>query len=205
MCRSRRWRWSFSAACIALWAAFALCLSASPLRAGDAVLTWTLATANTDGSAIPANGAGSLTGTRIEWGSCSGSNFGTKAGEQMVASPATTYTVTNLAPGTYCFRAYSRNTYGQESAPTNAVSKTIAIPIPMPPGPLTLVAGPVYTLVKGRDALVMLPVGTAPGGETCDTATAVVAGGATYYAIPRASVTFSGSVRPEVVFGRCGA
>ena len=42
MCRSRRWRWSFSAACIALWAAFALCLSASPANAGDAALTTAL-------------------------------------------------------------------------------------------------------------------------------------------------------------------
>jgi len=186
-----------------LSAAIALCVSTSPAIAGDAVLTWTLATANTDGSAIAASGPTSLAATRVEWGGCSGSNFGTAAGQQIVATPATAYTITGLAAGVWCFRAYSRTVAGLESAPTNAVTKTILQAPPNPPGNLTITVSTVYTLVKTRDGLVMLPVGTAPGGAQCDAQVAVVIDALTYNAVPRALLTFSGSVRPEVVFGRC--
>lgn len=196
---SHRSSWSFSAACTALSAAIALCLGASPTHAGDAVLTWTLATQNTDGTAIPASGAGSLTSTRVEWGSCSGSNFGTKAGDQLVAAPAMTYTVTGLAPGTHCFRAYSRNTYGQESAPTNAVSKVIATPVPQPPTGLTVTATVAYQVIGTPDKFALLPVGTVPADTACD-ATQSVNG---YYAVPRAAVTWYGSVKPQIVVAAC--
>lgn len=196
---SRRSNWSFSAAYTALSVAIALCLGASPTRAGDAVLTWTLATQNTDGTAIPASGPGSLTGTRVEWGSCSGSSFGTKAGEQLVAKPAVTYTVTNLAPGTHCFRAYSRNTYGQESAPTNAVQKVIAPPVPQPPGTLTVAATVAYQVIGTPNAFAMIPVGTVPADTVCDSSQSVNG----YYAVPREAVTWYGSVHPQVVVSPC--
>lgn len=199
MCRSRRWRWSFSAACIALWAAFALCLSASPANAGDAVLTWTLATANTDGSAIPASGPTSLAATRVEWGTCSGSNFGTASGQQTVATPATTYTITGLAAGTWCFRAYSRTVAGLESAPTNAVTKTILQAPPQPPGNLTVAATVVYQLIGTPDRFATIPVGTIPAGTPCDTTQAVLG----LYVVPRAAVTWYGSTRPQSVLAQC--
>lgn len=198
---SRRSNWSFSAGCIALSVAIALCLGASPTHAGDAVLTWTLATQNTDGTTIPASGAGSLTGTRVEWGSCSGSNFGTKAGEQVVAKPAVTYTVTGLAPGTHCFRAYSRNTYGVESDPTNVVSKVIAPPTPQPPGTLTVAATVAYQVIGTPDRFAMVPVGTIPAGTECDTTQSVNG----YYVVPRAAVTWYGSVKPQVTVALCGS
>lgn len=199
MCRSRRWRWSFSAACIALWAAFALCLSASPANAGDAALTWTLATQNTDGTAIPASGPTSLASTRVEWGSCSGSNFGTKAGEHTVATPATTYTITGLAPGTHCFRAYSRTVAGLESAPTNVVSKTVLQAPPNPPGNLAVADLVVYQFIGTDDAVALLPVGTVPAGTACDPQQSVNG----RYAVPRAAVTWYGNVKPRVVFAQC--
>ena len=199
MCRSRRWNWSFSAGCIALWAAFALCLSASPASAGDAVLTWTLATANTDGSAIPATGPTSLAATRVEWGTCSGSNFGTASGQQTVATPATTYTITGLAAGTWCFRAYSRTVAGLESAPTNAVTKTILQAPPQPPGNLTVAATVVYQLIGTPDRFATIPVGTIPAGTPCDTTQAVLG----LYVVPRAAVTWYGSTRPQSVLAQC--
>ena len=199
MCRSRRWRWSFSAACIALWAAFALCLSASPANAGDAALTWTLATQNTDGSAIPASGPTSLAATRVEWGTCSGSNFGTASGQQIVATPATTYTITGLAAGVWCFRAYSRTVAGLESAPTNAVTKTILQAPPQPPGNLTVAALVVYQFIGTTDAIALNPVGTVPAGTACDPSQSVNG----RYAVPRAAVSWYGSVRPRVVFAQC--
>ena len=199
MCRSVRLNSSFWAVCIASLAVFALCVSASPARAGDAALTWTLATANTDGTAIPASGPTSLAATRVEWGTCSGSNFGTASGQQTVATPATTYTITGLAAGVWCFRAYSRTVAGLESAPTNAVTKTILQAPPQPPGNLTVAALTVYQFIGTTDAITLLAVGTVPAGTACDPAQSVNG----RYAVPRAAVTWYGSVRPRVVFAQC--
>ncbi len=196
---SRRWNWSSWAGCIASLAAIALCVSASPAIAGDAALTWTLATANTDGSAIPASGPGSLASTRVEWGSCVGSDFGTVVGQQTVATPATTYTITGLAAGVWCFRAYSRTVAGLESAPTNVVTKTILQSPPQPPGNLTVAALTVYQFIGTTDAITLLAVGTVPAGTACDPAQSVNG----RYAVPRAAVTWYGSVRPRVVFAQC--
>lgn len=196
---SRRSSWSFSAAFTASLVVIALCLGASPTHAGDAVLTWTLATQNTDGTAIPASGAGSLAATRVEWGTCSGANFGAKAGDQLVPAPAMTYTVTGLAPGTHCFRAYSRNTYGQESDPTNVVSKVIAPPTPQPPGTLTVTVQTVYQVIGTANAFALLPVGTIPAGTQCDTTQAVLG----RYVVPREAVSWYGSVKPQAVVADC--
>lgn len=196
---SRRSNWSFSAGCITSLVVIALCLGASPSHAGDAVLTWTLATQNTDGTAIPASGPTSLASTRVEWGSCSGSNFGTKAGEQVVAKPTTTYTITNLSAGTYCFRAYSRTVAGVESAPTNVVSKTILQAPPNPPGNLAVADLVVYQFIGTDDAVALLPVGTVPAGTPCDPAQSVNG----RYAVPRAAVSWYGNVKPRVVFAQC--
>lgn len=196
---SRRSSWSSWAGSIASLVVIALCLGASPSHAGDAVLTWTLATQNTDGTAIPASGPTSLASTRVEWGSCSGSNFGTKAGEQIVAKPATTYTITNLAPGTYCFRAYSRTVAGVESAPTNVVSKTILQAPPNPPGNLAVADLVVYQVIGTPDAFALLPVGTVPAGTACDPSQSING----RYAVPRAAVTWYGSVKPQIVVAQC--
>lgn len=199
MCRSVRLNSSFWAVCIASLAVIALCVSASPARAGDAALTWTLATANTDGTAIPASGPTSLAATRVEWGTCSGSNFGTASGQQIVATPAVTYTVTGLAAGVWCFRAYSRTVAGLESAPTVVVTKTILQAPPNPPGNLTVAATVVYQFIGTTDAVTLLAVGTVPAGTACDPAQSVNG----RYAVPRAAVTWYGSVRPRVVFAQC--
>ena len=199
MCASRRLSWSFSAACIALSAAFVLSALPKTANAGDAALTWTLATQNTDGSAIPASGPTSLTATRVEWGTCSGSAFGTVVGQQTVATPSVTYTVTGLAAGVWCFRAYSRTVAGLESAPTNAVTKTILQAPPQPPGNLTVAALTVYQFIGTTDAITLLAVGTVPAGTACDPAQSVNG----RYAVPRAAVTWYGSVRPRVVFANC--
>lgn len=102
--------------------------------AADATVTWTMPTTNTDGSAIPASGSGAITSTRIEYGTCSGSAFGTSAGNVTVNAPATTATITGFAAGsTACFRAFVRNTFGNESGPSGVVAKTFPTPTPNPP------------------------------------------------------------------------
>lgn len=86
-------------------------------------------TKNTDGTAIPATGPGSISGIRIEYGSCSGTAFGTKAGE-LNMTPPNMSTVLSMPPAQYCFRAYAKNTYGTESAPTNVLVYTLKPPTP---------------------------------------------------------------------------
>lgn len=179
-----------------------LCLAALPAMAGEAQLTWTQPTQNTDGSAIPASGTGRLTGNRVAWGTCTGTppnyTFGTQAGQQVFAVPTTAYTVPNLAPGTWCFRAYASTTYG-ESGPSGVAAKVIAPPMPNPPSGLTAVDGVAYTIVKRADRFVMLPVGTIPADTQCDTTQSVNG----YYVVPNAAVTFTGTVKPIVVVSPC--
>jgi hypothetical protein len=168
-------------------------------HAGEAAASWTQPTQNTDGSAIPASGTGALTGNRLEWGTCSSPGvFGTQIGQQAWTTPRAAYTVTNLGPGTYCFRAYASTQYG-ESGPSGVASKVIAPPLPAPPSGLTVAATVAYTLVKAPDRFVLLPVGTVPPDTQCNPAENVNG----YYVVPRAAVTWSGTVRPDVVVARC--
>jgi hypothetical protein len=114
--------------------AILLLLVAPAAFAADATITWQHPTRNVDGSTIPTTGAGSVASTRLQYGSCSGTAFGTLLGELAVPGPATTAAVTALAAGTtVCFRAYSRNTYGEESGASNVVLRTIPAPVPLPP------------------------------------------------------------------------
>lgn len=101
--------------------------------AADVAVTWTQPTTNTDGSAIPATGPGSIASNRIEWGTCNGTAFGTKVGERVVSPVATSATVTGLGPATWCFRVYATNTYAQESAASNAAQRVVNPPTPNPP------------------------------------------------------------------------
>jgi hypothetical protein len=95
--------------------------------AGTAIVSWTPPTTNTDGSAIPATGPGSLSSIRVEWGTCSGTLFGTKIGEVSTSPSFTSVEVTGLAAGLHCFRAFAKNTYGQESAASNVASKDVPL------------------------------------------------------------------------------
>jgi hypothetical protein len=140
-----------------------LALLLLPLAAGaaDVTVNWTQPVANTDGSSIPATGAGSIASNRVEWGTCSGSAFGVKAGDRTVPA-ATSAVVANLAPGTHCFRAYATNTYGNESAASVAASRVIVAPTPNPPV-ITTVAVAAMLYRNG----VQYRVGTVELGTAC--------------------------------------
>lgn len=138
-------------------------------QAYNATVSWTNPTTNTDGSAIPASGAGSLTSTRVEHGSCVGSAFGTKNGEVVVNQPATSTTITGFAPGyVACFRAYAKNTFGNESGPSIVGTKTMPTPTPNPPvlGATITVA---YEILPDRWDGVKLGrnIGTVEKGAPC--------------------------------------
>lgn len=135
--------------------------------AGTATVSWTNPTTNVDGSPI-----GTITGTRVEYGSCSGTAFGTKAGEQTASGAATSIVIT-LPAGAYCFRAYTQTAAG-ESAASNVASKVIPAPLPNPPTITTIavVAGvdhvPAFRILadgtRSTTVAGFVPVGTACTG-----------------------------------------
>lgn len=84
---------------------------------GSATLNWTAPTTNTDGSALT-----DLAGYHIYYGT-SPSTMSTVVNISNVAT--TTYTLSNLAAGTWYFAATSYTTSGLESALSSTVSKVI--------------------------------------------------------------------------------
>lgn len=173
-----------------LWAALIVALGLLGIgvaQAGSATLTWTAPTLNDDGSPLT-----NLAGYRIRYGTAPTSLTQTV---QVANASLTTYAIDNLAPGTWYFAMTAYTSTALESLPTNVVSKTIEAP----PAGLVAQSADVYTLTKQRDRMTMVRVGSVAPGTACipdQTANG-------YFAVPRASVTFSGSVRPEIVFADC--
>lgn len=173
--------------------------------AADITVLWTNPTTRTDGSALP---AAQLRGTRIDYGTCASTSppaFGSKQGEVLAPAGVTTVIIPDLVPGVYCAVAYARainptDSTIQESAASNAATKTIVAAPPSPPTGLTAQSGVAYTVVKQIDRFVLLPVGTIPVGTPCITSQSVNG----FYAVPRSAVVWAGSVRPDVVVGQCG-
>lgn len=152
-----------------LLGALALLLLAGSAFAGQAVVTWTNPTARTDGSALTAAQIGS---TEVEYGTCSGTAFGTVTGTQAVTGAATTLTVLNLAAGTYCFRARTHDTANNLSAWSNIASKVVPVAPPNPPVIVTvstyayefrprLLGG--FKLVRVADVQMGVPCAEIPG------------------------------------------
>jgi hypothetical protein len=132
--------------------------------AGEATVTWTNPTTRTDGSALLSSQIGS---TRVEWGTCSGSAFGTAQGNQSTTGAATSATINNLAPGTYCFRAATIDTAGLQSGWSNIASKVVPVAPPTPPVIVT-VATTAYVFKLGwRGAVRLVQSGTVPLGVAC--------------------------------------
>jgi hypothetical protein len=111
------------------WAA----LTAAPLWAGQATVSWTNPTTYADGSALV---AADLASTTVEYGTCNGSAFAIKAGQVIANGAATSAVIVNLTPGTWCFRAASTVIAakgGGTSTFSNVASKSVAFPNPSPP------------------------------------------------------------------------
>lgn len=202
----RNWAKTLGLALVLVTVLFAATMC-SIADAATATVTWTNPATNTDGSAIPAApGAGSLTSTRIEYGSCSAANvFGAKAGEVTVAQPATTATLTGLAPATaYCFRAFAKNSYNSESAASNVVSK--ATPATTPNAPVLSSTITVAYDLRGirRDGTVLLgrAVGQIELGTPClDYSYRTNRG--TYHGVDRDRVRLVREPRSAMVVTRC--
>jgi hypothetical protein len=150
-----------------LLALFALLLPPMALSY-DATVSWSNPTKNDDGTDIPASGPGSLTGIKIEHGSCVGALFGTKAGEVIVPPTPATTTVTGFAAAqTVCFRAAAINTYGAQSAFSLVATKTMPTPVPNPPVLSATVTVAYEAIQKGRSLVIGRVVGNVALGAPC--------------------------------------
>lgn len=83
----------------------------------EASLSWTPPTQNTDGSALT-----NLAGYRISYGASATAMTQTV---QIASAGASSYTISNLAPGTYYFAVRAYNSAGTESANSNVGSKVV--------------------------------------------------------------------------------
>jgi hypothetical protein len=121
------------------FAAVAVCLLSSAAFAGTANITWINPTQYDDNTTLaPAD----IASTTVEYGTCSGSAFGTKAGQVVVTGSLTAATVENLTPGAWCFRAFTTVVAakgGGRSAASNVASKTVPFPNPKPPSLLDVI------------------------------------------------------------------
>ena len=97
--------------------AFSITVLSPPVTSGSAVLALTPPTQNSDGSALT-----NLAGMRVYYGTSASSL------SQVLDLPgaaATTYTLGNLASGTWYFAATAYTSGGQESSPSVTASKSI--------------------------------------------------------------------------------
>ncbi len=109
-------------------------LLATAALAAVSTATWNNATTNTDDSAIPASGPGSIATTTVEWSVCGPSDsFTTRAGAVTVPGTTRTAQTADLSVGRWCVRGFHTNTYGESSDPSNVVVRVVTPPKPRPP------------------------------------------------------------------------
>lgn len=174
-------------------------LALAPLLAwaGTVPLTWTNPTKRTDGTALT-----NLASTKV-YRASTAAGLSSATAIATVPAPATTYT--DIAPGgqTWFYATTAVDANGLESAQTNPVSAIVPVSPPNPPTNLTVGSITAFDIVKTPGKLAMLAVGTVPLGTPCDTSNGTISAGRAYYAVPAASVTFFGSVKPPVIFASC--
>lgn len=139
-------------------------------------LTWTAPTKNCDGTTLTG-----LTGYDITYGQ----------GRVVLPSTTLTHTVTGLSPGTWFFSIAALT--ATERSEFITVEKVV-------PATAFVISGTdVFSIIKRVDRFVLTKVGTAPAGTVCVAEQRVN----NMYVIPRASVTWTGTVRPDVVVAPC--
>ena len=160
--------------------------------AGTVPLTWTAPTNRTDGSALT-----NLASYNVYRAASATGPWTSIANVPAPAAGSTDAAAPGGATSYYAVTAVDAN--GVESAKTTAVSAAVPVSPPMPPTGLTVGAITAYTFEKQADRLAFLAVGTIPLGTACDTTQPVGA----YYVVPRAKVTWFGSVQPPLVVAQC--
>jgi len=163
--------------------------------AGEAELTWTAPTQNTDGTPLT-----DLAGFKIYLGTTQGGPYPVSVD---IPDPlATTFTVPNLTEGTtYYFvsTAYNSAATVQESDFSNEATKLIPFAVPNPPSMLTVVEMVAFYVVAQEDKYVLVAVGEVPNGTPCNPDETVNG----HYVVPRDTVAWYGNVQPEAVVAKC--
>lgn len=161
--------------------------------AGEAILTCTAPTQNTDGSALT-----DLASFRYYYGESAGGPYPNQIDDPDLICGMT---VTGLAPGTWYFVSTAINVEDRESAYSNEASKVIPPLVPDPPSGLAVQESNLtaYGISQTNNRLVMYPVGQVPPGTICDGS--MSANG--LYLVPVEAVQWAGSVRPVVVLAEC--
>jgi hypothetical protein len=169
----------------------------TPIPWDEARLTWTLPTANTDGSALSPNTVITTVYRRTGTSGAFVAQCATSAGAvgaSLLSQPvgAQNYVVT------------ARVGTGPESAQSNVAIKNIVV-VPNPPTGLTVQSDlTAWVFEETENRAFLLPVGTVTAGTQCDPEQSVTIRGQTLNVVPRDSVTFAPGARPQVVFASCG-
>lgn len=162
-------------------------LFAFPALAGNAALSWTPPTHNTNGTTLT-----NLTGFRVLYGT---SPTALTQVVQINSASQVAYTVEGLAPGQWHFTVRAVSATG-ESINSNLTTKTVLADPTVPNAPVVTIADlTVFTIAKRPGGFLLLPVGTVPAGTQCDPAQTVNG----KYAVPVSAVTWTGSARSDVV------
>jgi hypothetical protein len=141
-----------------------LAMSSTLASAANVEVSWTHPTAFTDGTPLALT---QIASTKIEYGTCSGTAFGVKAGERVVPAPAATVSLTGFTPGLHCFRAATTTTTaagGLTSTFSGVATKTIDWSPPNPPTIVTVAT--VARIYKASGELGKV-AGTIPLGKAC--------------------------------------
>lgn len=182
-------------------------LLAGIAQAATVTVTWTNPTQNTDDSAIPTSGEGSLSAARVQYGTCtSGGVFGTAVGDvprpRGTGAMPTTATL-NLPVGQSCIRVYVTNTYGKESDASNVATRVVDAPTPKPPV-LATVAPQVYDVKPNERTFAFdrgRQVGTVKLGAACDEDRTT---GGDFYALERPSqAKLTREARSSALVAKC--
>jgi len=170
---------------------------------GEITVTWSAPTECTDGSpfgTLP--GDCMLNGFKIYY-SLSDSEVKAKTAPVIDINnkDITVHTITGLESNTQYYVAMTAYGWeGIESDLTESVigyAGSVITPNPVPSVALTTT---VYNVIKKVNGFVLLPVGNIPLNTPCDN-TQTVNG---YTVVPRAAVTWSGTIKPDVVVAKCG-
>jgi len=172
-------------------------------------VSWTNPTAYTDKSVMPGTDIGSTT---VQYGTCSTTTplaVATVAGTFTAQGGTTHAQSPDLPAGAYCFQAVTNSLCCGPSDPSVAAQDVITRPgVPVVSGTTNQVvttSTTAFTLVKQHDAQLMLAVGSVPLGTACITDEGALSHGVFYTAVPKVSVTLSGTVSPDIVYALCGS
>jgi hypothetical protein len=186
---------------IALFALFPV-LAAAPAHAVDVSVACSPPAKYTDGTIIPV-------GTNMAF-----KFFGALQGQAKqlltpVALGTCAFTQAAAVSGTYCYEV-TAIAGGQESDHSLEACKAVTVAKPKPEAPeaptitVTAISPTAYSVIKGAESLVLIPVGTLPLGTACDTSQGVIRGGNVFNVVPTAVVSYTGTARPLVVLAACG-